>query len=81
LGENFFFVNFKYLSFGLVLFACERISDMGAPTAIFVAAWQNPPLGWCCMAESATGTILRRGIRHGDDAKKFKIYQMLLTVV
>jgi hypothetical protein len=53
----------------MVLFACERIPAMGAPTAIFVAAWQNSPRGRCCVAESTTGAMLRSGIRHRDDVK------------
>jgi hypothetical protein len=40
----------------VVLFACELITAMGAPAAIFVAPWWNPPRGWFCVAESATGT-------------------------
>jgi hypothetical protein len=41
----FLFVNFKFLSFDVVLFACERIPAMGAPAAIFEAAWRNPARG------------------------------------
>jgi hypothetical protein len=50
---SFSFVNFKYLSF----FDCELIPAMGAPVAIFVAAWRNLQRGRRCVAESVPGTM------------------------
>jgi hypothetical protein len=49
LKNLFSFINFKYLSFSIVLFACERIPAMGAPSAIFEGKWQNPPRGRRCV--------------------------------
>jgi hypothetical protein len=50
-------VNLKYSSFAMVFFACEQIPAMGAPAAIFVAAWRNPPRGRICVAESVMRTM------------------------
>jgi hypothetical protein len=54
---SFSLVNFKYSSFAVILFACERIPVMGAPAAIFVAVWKNPLRGRCCVVESTTGMM------------------------
>jgi hypothetical protein len=49
-----FVCKFKYSSFALVLFASELIPAVGAPAAIFVAVWRNPPQERRCVGESAT---------------------------
>jgi hypothetical protein len=62
----------------MVLFGCEQIPAMGAPAAVFIAEWRNPPRGRRCVVEYALGMTLCGGIYHGDDAK---MDEMLLAVV
>jgi hypothetical protein len=69
--NSFPFVNFKYSSFAVVLFACERIPAMGAPAAIFIAVWRNPPLGRRCVAESGLFENVLNAARHCVSARSY----------